>query len=166
MMKLKKLFEMQRELDTYIIGQHELEGENLTSKRVVAFIVELGELANELRFFKYWSNKGISEREIVLEEYIDGLHFLLSLGLQIGADAAIEDEYKVNYVCKQNLTEEFLYLNKYVLDFNEFVCYTKYRTLLDRYLSLSRVLLFTEEEVMEGYFKKNAINHERQNQGY
>lgn len=165
-MELKKLFEMQRNLDNRIIKQHKLDGKNLINDTVIAFMVELGELANELRFFKHWSTKGPSDRDIILEEYSDALHFLLSLGLQIGADISIEDEYKINYVCKQNLTEEFIQLNKYALEFNDFSCYTKYRALLDRYLSLSRILLFTKEEVTESYFKKNAINHKRQDQGY
>lgn len=165
-MQLKKLFEMQKELDDHIIREHELEGKNLISNKTVAFIVELSELANELRFFKHWSNKGPSEKEVVLEEYVDGLHFLLSLGNGIGADTLIEDDFKFDYVCKADLTEEFIYIIKLAIEFKEVNTYQNYRNLLNRYLSLSKILGFTQEAVVQGYFKKNAINHKRQESGY
>jgi len=41
-MKIKKLFEMQKELDSHIINEHKLEGKNLVPEKIVAFIVELG----------------------------------------------------------------------------------------------------------------------------
>lgn len=165
-MQLKKLFEMQRELDAHINREHELEDENLIGKKVAAFVVESSELANELRFFKYWSNKGPSNKEIILEEYVDGLHFLLSLGNEIGADSLIEDNFIINYVCKADLTEEFIHIIKLAIEFKEVNTYQNYRNLLNRYLSLSKILGFTTEEVVEGYFKKNAINHKRQESGY
>lgn len=165
-MELKRLFEMQRELDNHIIQEHELEGKKLIGKKVAAFVVESSELANELRFFKYWSNKGPSSKEIILEEYVDGLHFLLSLGNEIGADTLIEDDFKFDYVCKKNLTEEFIHIIKLAIEFKEVNTYQNYRKLLNRYLSLSKILGFTQEEVVQGYFKKNAINHKRQESGY
>ncbi len=48
-------------------------------KRDLALTIELAELANETRCFKYWSSKGPSEREVILEEFVDSIHFLLSL---------------------------------------------------------------------------------------
>ena len=44
----------------------------------MALLVER-ELANETRSFKFWSTKGPSANEIILEEYVDSIHFLLSL---------------------------------------------------------------------------------------
>lgn len=54
-MNLTKLFEMQRELDERIIEQHGLQGEDLLPKKILALQVELGELAQEWRGFKFWS---------------------------------------------------------------------------------------------------------------
>ena len=58
----------------------------IVKRKMLALLVEIGELANETRCFKYWSNKPASEREVILEEYVDGLHFILSIGIDLGID--------------------------------------------------------------------------------
>lgn len=40
-------------------------------------MVELGELANETRCFKFWSTRQTGEKNRVLEEYIDCLFMIL-----------------------------------------------------------------------------------------
>src|SRR5690606_1696390 len=107
-MNLKHLFELQAKLDERIYAEHPVqEGENRLAKKILALQVELGELANCWRGFKYWSNdqeprtKAIdfalwvkNGREVdeegkptncfknpLLEEYVDCLHFILSIGL-------------------------------------------------------------------------------------
>jgi dimeric dUTPase (all-alpha-NTP-PPase superfamily) len=41
----------------------------------------MGELANEVRCFKFWSYKLPSEEKVILEEYVDGIHFITSLAI-------------------------------------------------------------------------------------
>ncbi len=65
-MNLTKIFGMQKVLDTRIIEEHGLEGQNLFYNMILALQVEIGELANETRCFKHWSNKGSSEKEVIL----------------------------------------------------------------------------------------------------
>ena len=56
-MNLEKLFQMQKELDARILEEHPVqEGEDRLAKKILALLVELGELANEWRGCKYWSN--------------------------------------------------------------------------------------------------------------
>src|SRR5690606_12300132 len=93
-MNLSKLFEMQAKLDAHIEREHpRKENEDRLAKKVLALQVELGELCNCWRGFKYWSNdqepgtvKYIENRKHrqnpLLEEYVDCLHFLLSIGLE------------------------------------------------------------------------------------
>ena len=84
-MNLGKLFLAQKELDARIEEQHpRAEGEIRNPEKVLALLVELGELANETRCFKFWSFKPASEKKVILEEFVDGIHFLLSLGLEMG----------------------------------------------------------------------------------
>ncbi len=54
-MNLTKLFEAQAELDKKIIEEKGLHGVDLLDKKILALQVELGELANEHRGFKFWS---------------------------------------------------------------------------------------------------------------
>ena len=84
-MQLTKLYSMQRELDSYIQQQRD-EQSDVFLEKGLALLVELAELANETRCFKFWSLKGPSENTIILEEYVDSIHFLLSLGIEKGFD--------------------------------------------------------------------------------
>ncbi|PRS65034.1 dUTP diphosphatase [Bacillus pumilus] len=65
-MNLEKMFEMQAELDRRIIREKGLEGQDLLPNTYVALITELGEFANEGRWFKHWSDnqKPCTERLI------------------------------------------------------------------------------------------------------
>src|SRR5690625_5632985 len=73
---------MQHKLDTYIEQNHQVEGKELIEEKILALLVELGKCANENRCFKFWSTKGKSEQAIILEEFVDNIHFLLSIGLE------------------------------------------------------------------------------------
>src|SRR3954454_6608730 len=86
MMDFEKLFQMQKGLDNHIEEKHRLEDEDLFSRKILALFVELGELANETRCFKFWSVKPASARSVILEEFVDGIHFILSLGIECGFD--------------------------------------------------------------------------------
>lgn len=161
-MNLSKLFELQKELDEHIIEQHNLKGVSLLSRKILALNVEIGELANETRCFKYWSTKKPSSKNVILEEYVDCLHFILTIGLEKDfSDVDIEIK-SMDY----SLTEAFQ--NLYI-DVNDFVvCSTKdhYITLFEDFLSLGINLGFTEQDIEEAYLEKNNINHRRQEEGY
>ena len=81
-MNLQNLFVMQEKLDNHIMEEHNLYGKTLFSEKLLALQVEIAELANETRCFKFWSNKGPSSKETILEEYVDCLHFILTIGLE------------------------------------------------------------------------------------
>lgn len=161
-MDFKKLFISQKDLDTRIIEEHNLFGEVLFSQKALALQVKIGELASETRCFKYWSNKSPSQKEIIINEYVDCLHFILSIGIDKNFDDIEPSCTKFNY----NITEQFLDL---FVDINDFVtCSSKdnYITLFEDFLSLGKNLGFTQEEIENAYFKKNEINLEKQNAGY
>lgn len=61
---------MQDKLDRTINNNHNLHKEDLYVRKKIALLVELGELANELRFFKFWSwNQEPKKHECI---YCDG----------------------------------------------------------------------------------------------
>ena len=76
--ELEELFKAQAELDATIAKNHQISYETTRHRRIMACLVEIGELANATRCFKYWSNKGKESDDIVLDEFADGLHFFLS----------------------------------------------------------------------------------------
>ena len=193
-MNLAKLFEMQRQLDEHIEKEHpRQEGEDRLAKKILALQVELGELANEWRGFKYWSNNqkpriraydkcpcgtdygscdeyscedGLLTYNPLLEEYVDTLHFLLSIGLEIEASFRPYSKCKAGDVLNQ--------LRMLYRSINEFDARSKriehrdgyYKEMFQDFLNLGEMLGFSWEEVEEAYIRKNAVNHERQNNGY
>lgn len=161
-MNLEKLFKLQKELDSRIIDQHHLQDRTLLSEKILALQVEIAELANETRCFKYWSNKKPSSREVILEEYVDSLHFILSIGLEYKFD-----DIKLNYSASDSrATDQFVNIYIDITDF--IVCSSKdhYITLFEDFMTLGLTLDFTEDEIEEFYYKKNNTNHERQASGY
>ena len=104
-MDLGYLLEKQRQLDNYILKTKCLEGFDRKSRlnsTALAMFVEMGEMMNEIRSFKFWSDKPSSHRTVIIEEYVDVLHFFLSLANQLGIIAediemAYEKKNKVNF---------------------------------------------------------------------
>jgi dimeric dUTPase (all-alpha-NTP-PPase superfamily) len=203
---LQKLFEMQRQLDEHIEKEHPREpGEDRLAKKILALFVELGELANEHRGFKYWSNDQVPRTEVkipcrfcggegegyfcgneytgqkeqcihchgtgvektqnrLLEEFVDGLHFILSIGLDITEPELIQ----LREIDKaETITEQFIMVFDAVRELYEFEYeHWDYESLLIRFIDLGEMLGFTWEQIEEAYLRKNAVNHQRQESGY
>ncbi|NNU94355.1 dUTPase [Geobacillus sp. NFOSA3] len=161
-MDLSSLYSLQRQLDERIEAQHGLQEEDLFDKKILALLVEIGELANETRCFKFWSVKPPSPREKVLEEYVDGLHFILSLGL--------ESDFLYSEIPPQlatlPLVEQFLVVFRAADEFRKTKSRQSYNRLFTEYLLLGGQLGFSMEEIEQAYKQKNQVNHERQNQNY
>ncbi|MDF2556959.1 MAG: dUTPase [Bacillales bacterium] len=163
-MNLAKLFEMQLELDTRIEKLHNLESSDLFSKKTLALLVELGELANETRCFKFWSLKAPSEKSVILDEFADGLHFILSLGLLLGAENQID--LKAKYIQEDEPTSQFLKVYELISDLNKVRTVENINKAFMAYLALGDLLGFTKEDIENAYFAKNEVNHKRQDSGY
>lgn len=156
-MDFKKLFRLQKDLDMQIIEEHNLKDEALLPQKSLGLQVQVGKLADETRCFKYWSNKSPAKRDIVLEEYVHCLHFILSIGIDNKFDDINPTLTKYNY----NITEQFLDL---YIDINDFVICPSldhYITLFEDFLSLGKNLGFSGLEIENVYIHKNQFNHER-----
>ena len=165
-MNLETLFEMQGKLDSNILWKHpHLKEEDLLTKKVLAAQVELGELANEWRGFKFWSGDQ-KRRYKTLEEFVDVLHFVLSIGIELG--------YQTNAVSlfekepPKDINEHFIALNLGlgIIAFKKNVNKWHYQEILISTLQLGIELGYTPEEIKEAYIDKNGINIVRQSEGY
>ena len=161
-MNIEKLTEMQRSLDTHIEQKHMLEQDDLFDKKILALLVEAGELANETRCFKFWSQKPSSERETILEEYVDGIHFVLSLGIECGFSPQMEQVMDH----ETTVTVQFLDVFSSIVAFRKSCSQADYNGMFRSYLELGRKLGFTEAEIEQAYFSKNEVNYERQQNNY
>ncbi|MCM3060577.1 dUTP diphosphatase [Bacillus subtilis] len=185
-MNLEKMFEMQKALDERIIKEKGLEGQDLLPNLILALQVELAECANEWRGFKHWSNdrepricvidkKGQTAKEYyknpLLEEYVDCLHFILSIGNRLGWN----DTDTIDGVVVQHLISEkgfdtaktfsCLLSIAYGFHFSNVEKRT-YISLFTTFFELGNKLGFKWEQIEAAYMEKNAVNHQRQQEGY
>lgn len=216
-MDLMQLYAQQAKLEVKISEKHPRQnGEDRLNKKFLALLVELSELANEWRGFKFWSDnqqprrakavecslccgttdmnyeavqeaaEGNGGHEYIpceaceatgveriknplLDEYVDCLHFLLSIGfdLHIISDnqaRAILDKAKDGLIYD---TFESIFLELYELfvevSWKEMHTYLNAMTM---FLGLGMELGFTLEEIEQAYYNKNKVNFERQENGY
>jgi dimeric dUTPase (all-alpha-NTP-PPase superfamily) len=162
-MDLRSLFDIQSKLDQKIMDTHQLQNKDLIPSKILALQVELGELANETRCFKFWSLKEASPRKVISEEYVDGLHFILSIGL----DKEYKDKVKVTInEQKETQLEAFAQLFDLISAYSNHQSLTQYQALFQAFVDLGQVLGFSWSEIEQAYLEKNQVNHARQQQGY
>ena len=211
-MNLEKLFKLQAELDRRIEQEHPRQpGEDRLAKKILALLVELGELANEARFFKFWSNDQEPRTEVkipcrfcggygegyfaghkwtgkkekctfcngtgieglknpLLEEYVDCLHFTLSIGLDILDDLEIYSEpiFCSDIVSQFNelFTQVSYFWNVIERDGDEEEIKTEYERIWSLLFGIAGLLGFTWNQIEQAYMAKNAENLRRQEEGY
>lgn len=159
---LAKLYDLQADLDKEIAKNHGCTYESTHEKRLLALIIEIGELANETRCFKFWSNKGPSPKEITMDEYADGLHFFLSLGIPLKTE-------KMEYELSKNegeLTLQFHEVYRLIVDLKEHYDLAHYTKALQYFLNIVLSLGYHAEDITKAYLAKLEVNHTRQATNY
>lgn len=160
---LNKIFEQQIVLDKHIHSQHDVNYDKIHTELKLALIVELAETANEIRSFKFWSNKPSSAKEIVLEEYVDGIHFITSLCIYYKVNPIFEVIEDKPFKNKRDITNAFIEL------FNEATLINspnQSTAWYSKYLSFGLRLGFSVDDIIQAYEAKNKVNHQRQENNY
>ncbi|WP_404453460.1 dUTP diphosphatase [Virgibacillus necropolis] len=161
-MDWEKLFSMQKQLDSHIEEKNDVDKNQLFESKYLALLVEIGELANETRCFKFWSAKAPSDKDTILEEYVDCLHFIMSLGIEKSYLYESNSDYSSNV----SATDQFNKLFSQCVLFHEKANRTNYLNMFHHFLVLGNALGFDEQAIIGAYKKKNDKNYERQEQGY
>lgn len=211
-MNLQPLYEMQDALDEKIVKEKGLEGRDLLPEKILALQVELGELANEQRSWKFWSedreprvgnpticqfcngtgirrvekNPKSRKRKVelitiacnqcvggywgthnpLLEEYVDCLHFILSIGNDLNCSDMNPYLVKVGEPIDEFGSVYFCITKMNVSNDNPGYKQFYYAELLSRFFGLGKSLGFDWEQIKTAYHAKNKVNHERQQNGY
>lgn len=108
------------------------------------------------------AKKKPSEKEVILEEYVDCLHFILSIGL----DGGFTDLSMTSEEPKVPLVQGFQQVFTEIIHFKNHMNEKNYKTLWNYFMALGQALGFTLEEIEAAYLLKNQINHQRQAEGY
>lgn len=155
--QLKELLEMQRVLDETLMKEHGKTEYPLEETKIALF-TELGEMMNELQTeFKWWKKHATYNREKALEEYVDCLHFALSLFNQSGFGIFNMYDYeKTNegYDCY----DISIVLKLIVTQGIDGALYWLF--------VLGNKFGFTWQEIYEAYKMKNAVNYDRLRNNY
>jgi dimeric dUTPase (all-alpha-NTP-PPase superfamily) len=102
----------------------------------------------------------------LLEEYVDKLHFILEIGLELNY-TDIEVWPVKEKISQFNLLNAGRAYNIYFQNRVSGVVHkVMYEHLFSSFLGLGEMLGFTWEQIEQAYFEKNKINHQRQEVGY
>ena len=168
-MNINPLFKKQAELDAYIGESKGIKMEDKKTERVLALLVEWGEFLNCVPFlFKYWKSNQAMNRDEALEEYVDNLHFLLSIGNDHGFTEY--EHTKINNHADMKLivfgiTNIISRIGSSLITRGK-VNKGDYDKLLDNFIYFGNQLGFTENEILTSYELKHAENYSRQQRNY
>ena len=156
---------LQEQLDQKIALKKIIEQNNyaILTSQFLALIVEVAEFANEKRCFKYWSFKKESEKSVLLEEYSDGLHFIISIANSLKLQVAEVIFIKFSY---DNINLAFLSLIEHIIIFFKSKSFHDFSNMFSSYVAIGELCGFSNEDVFNAYIAKNKINHLRQKQNY
>jgi len=191
MINLVELFRAQKILDDRIVDEHNLQGQDehnlhgqdLLPKKILSLLVELGELCQEWRGFKFWSRDqapriskitlasipfgGKSELENknpLLEEFSDCLHFILSIGNDLEINNI--ELYTILPFKHKTILDQFSQTYYVIGDLEHDPSQEELITVLQYLLGLGEMLGFTTDQIKQSYYAKNKINHQRQTDQY
>lgn len=159
-MNFDKIIEKQIILDEAIKKAHSINVDNY-DKMLIALYTEIGEFANEVQSFKYWKKTKQIDRLKMLEEFADGLHFLISFAIKYNVSKIIEPLVLSNDINLQILAM-FQATSKLVKKINK----RNIEKAIAIYIGIARLLSISDEEINEAYFLKNIINFERIKSNY
>lgn len=129
----------------------------------------------------------IGYRNPLLEEYVDCLHFILSIGLEDFTYSHLGEIFTVpvrleltndfgGVIKHHNVTTQFVYLFNQIGHLSDCVlecefayadeAVGQYKQTWQMFVGLGEMLGFTWEQVEEAYYAKNKVNHARQESGY
>ena len=160
---LSNIFNEQKQLDLKIQKNHNVSYDMVSNKLIVALAVELGELANEVRCFKFWSFKPASSKETIIEEYADGIHFITSISIMHSISPIFEVSHEVCKLDNEQLSCKFKELFDLISTLNNpadiKIWYVKY-------IELGFALGFDINDIIDAYQAKHQKNIDRQNSNY
>ena len=155
--KYTRLYEENKLLDDKFDKLYDNNSKDIITKNILALLIELGELGNESRCFKYWSTKKPSEDKIILEEFADCL--LVTLFFCNHLNVCLEEDF--NEVEQKNIIEQFICLYKEVSLLLEDYHKERAKNILVNLIYLGYLLGYTDEDLISAGLTKINKNNKR-----
>ncbi|MED1384049.1 dUTP diphosphatase [Bacillus mycoides] len=173
---ISELMEMQKELDRRI----GYKGNDKLDMLFRALLVEIGEAWNETRAFKMWSVGFGIFKDGLLEELVDGFHFLMNIVIELDRytlKRRIAATFCEQYIMKKNVLSVNMLFEWYMQDIlTAKRAWCQYRDLsvtlshlhkaFGIFFRLCYLYGYKFEDVVQAYKEKNKENFARQTSGY
>ncbi|WP_042345420.1 dUTP diphosphatase [Bacillus massiliigorillae] len=159
-MNTAKLFTIQEVLDQRIEKAYKLQDECLMDKKIVALLAELGSIANATRCYKYWDEKEEVSKGKILERYVNGMFYILSIGCELGFQNRLYSECRI-HIGEQDVATQVLHVFEAISILRVRNTFEIYRVLYFNYLHLADLLGLSQAEVEEAYIAKSDVHLKR-----
>ena len=119
-------------------------------------------MINVNRCFKFWSLKKDYDKQVLGDEFVDCLHFILSISLHFNLD---QTEYEIKDVVYDDneLTLKVLYLISLA---GKIESKDDCKKFIIQLFELAFTFGFTAQDIIDFYIKKNQVNFKRQQDNY
>lgn len=152
-MNIKTLFKIQEKRNSSITLETTLSDYKITARKYLLLHVNLGNLAEESKCFKFWTGETPDiSLDKILNSYSNALALLLTIGLDKGYCTIESIESKPDDHC---LSDQFLNL---FVDLNDLIISPSqdhYVTLFEDFLSLGSSLGFSISQIEESFINLN-----------
>ena len=158
-----EIYNRNKKLDDIFMNKYYDVESKYYEKNCLELIVELCELANESKCFKYWTIKK-PNRELVLEEFADSLMMILYMFNTYNVD-------KINFIdvdMSDDILESFNYLIRMctLLMNKDNVNEVLLKEIFTRLIHIGKLLELSDVEIVDACNKKIIKNEERLNSDY
>lgn len=160
---IKELVELQEKLDNVVYKNHNIKNmKDVFEQRKLALAVEIAELVNEVKCFKFWSFKRGDNKEKIGDEFADVLHFALSCAIYLKSKKC-KFVFSDNEYNDKELSIKFLELLNLASNLKTA---KDCGVFLEKLFGITKSLKISVNEIFEFYKKKNLVNLERQKNNY
>lgn len=151
MFKLDEIYKKNKELDSLFLSIYGGKIDDILLKNMLELLVEIGELANEVKSFKYWKEVNVDKNKVI-HEFTDALLMILffanTLDMTLNEDAIMPVELDVN--------KQLIYLFQLGAELPENYNKAKVSELLLNLIHLKDLLDLKDDEVYN-YAIKNIL---------
>lgn len=162
MKQFQVIYDENKKLDQKFDELYDNYKQETIEKNILELLVEIGELANETRCFKYWSTKGPSPKKIVIDEYADCLLMIFNfLSMK-----KIELTEQFPEIKENNPVVQFKHLYYLVSNLNVDLNNELLKEIFANLINLGKLLDFTLSDIIDGSLAKIKRNFSRFETGF
>ena len=157
------IYNRNKKLDDIFINKYMYAEKKYYEKNCLELIVELCELANESKCFKYWTVKK-SNKELLLEEFADSLLMVFYMFNTYNIDSVST----VNVDMSDDVLESFNILIRMCTNLmnRDNIDELFLKGIFTRLINIGKLLELSDDEIIDACYKKIIKNEERLSSDY